>query len=206
MNTIDPFKMNKSVLPVVALSEESDEKEYWHISNMTTDFEEVLTARGYSIEGVYRTFDEMNYPNKEGSDLILTAKVKFGTETSVQYKEELWHYFGGCLVSTGSLTAGAAIGAASTNTAPFILFGVVMMVGGIELWRSKGFVPDGKVQVVCEVNLEVYEGLTGEIMWSKSIPIPPFDVIPKAIQRGDPGPITWQQLMAIDNEFYLDIG
>lgn len=30
MNTIDPFKMNKSVLSVVALSEESDEKEYWH--------------------------------------------------------------------------------------------------------------------------------------------------------------------------------
>ena len=30
MNTIDPFKMNKSVLSVVALSEVSDEKEYWH--------------------------------------------------------------------------------------------------------------------------------------------------------------------------------
>ena len=30
MNVIDVFKMDKSVLSVVSLSEESDEKEYWH--------------------------------------------------------------------------------------------------------------------------------------------------------------------------------
>ena len=30
MNAIDTFKMDKSVLSVISLSEESDEKEYWH--------------------------------------------------------------------------------------------------------------------------------------------------------------------------------
>ena len=178
-------------------------------SNMTADFEEILTAKGYMIEGSYRTFDEMNYPSKEGSDLILTAKVKFGTETSVQYKEERLRYFGGCLASMGSLSAATAIRSLSSDTGitgPLFFFGVVMMIGGIELWRSNGFVPDGTVQVVCEVALEVYEGLTGEIMWSKRIPIPPLEVIPKAIQKGNPGAITWQQLMAIDNKFYSDLG
>ena len=30
MNAIDIFKMDKSVLSVISLSEESDEKAYWH--------------------------------------------------------------------------------------------------------------------------------------------------------------------------------
>ena len=175
------------------------------ISNMTTDFEEVLTARGYTIEGVYRTFDEMNYPNKEGSDLILTAKVKFDSDTSVQYKEELWNYFGGCLVSVGTLTASAGISAATAD-ARLVIVGGGLALGGVALWRSKGFVPFGRMGFVCEVALEVYEGLTGEIMWSKRIPIPRLEVIPKAVQKENPGEITWQKLMAIDNKFYSDLG
>ena len=181
------------------------------ISNMTKDFEEVLTARGYTIEGVYRTLDEMNYPNKEGSDLILTAKVKFGADTSVQYaSKNLTKWLGGCLSVYG--TAGLLIGTAGAlegdaTGVGMMLAGGVLGFGGIALWRSTGgFVPYGQVQVVCNVDLEAYEGLTGEIMWSKKIPIPPFEVIPKAIQKKNPEPITWQRLMAIDNKFYSDIG
>ena len=62
------------------------------------------------------------------------------------------------------------------------------------------------MQVGCEVELEAYEGLTGELMWSKSLPIPSFTVTPTAIKREDPGVITWQQLMETDNSFYSDIG
>ncbi len=174
---------------------------------MTKDFEEVLTAKGYTIEGVYRTFDEMNYPNKEGSDLIVTAKVKFDADARVQYKSELRKYFlGGCLTSYGLLAVAGIISRETGSAAPGVIVGAGVIVGGIALWRNTGFAPSGRVQIVCEVNLEVYEGLTGEIMWSKRIPIPPLDVSPKAIQKENPGEITWQQLMAIDNKFYSALG
>lgn len=181
------------------------------ISNMTKDFEEALTARGYTIEGVYHTFDEMNYPNKEGSDLILTAKVKFTGDTNVRYNEEKWKFCLGCSFSNlGLLTLlypATDMFGNYESAAPYVFSGGALTLAGIILWMRKGFVPTGRMQFVCEVALEIYEGLTGEIMWSKRIPIPPVVVIPKAIQKGNPGPsITWQQLMAIDNNFYSDLG
>lgn len=180
------------------------------VNNMTKDFEEVLTAKGYAIEGSYRTFDEMNYPNKEGSDLILTAKFKFAGDTNVRYHEEQWKFFlGGCFSSLGVLALlypTTEYFGSYESAAPYIFGGGVLTLAGIILWRHKGFVPTGRVQFVCEVALEVYEGLTGEIMWSKRIPIPPFEVIPKAIQKKSPELITWQQLMKIDNNFYSDMG
>ncbi|RKU33314.1 hypothetical protein C6496_22450 [Candidatus Poribacteria bacterium] len=69
--------------------------------------------------------------------------------------------------------------------------------------------PEGHVIISSEVTLETYEGLTNEIMWSKKIPIPPFSVSPKAIQRGRRNnfdQITWQELMKVDNKFYSDMG
>ena len=176
------------------------------ISNMTKDFEEVLTAKGYLIEGVYRTFDEMNYPNKEGSDLILTAKVKFDVSSNVQYKGS--SKFGALsIMALGATIPLYTIG--YTENVPVIIVGIgagLTVAGiGIHRWNS-GLAPSGRVQVVSEVNLEVYEGLTGEIMWSKRIPIPSFDVIPEARFAKHPGEVTWQKLMEIDNKFYSDIG
>ena len=46
-------------------------------SSMTSDFGEILSARGYTWRGPFRTFDEMTFPDKEGSNLILTAEVTF---------------------------------------------------------------------------------------------------------------------------------
>ena len=46
-------------------------------SSMAGDFGEILTARGYTWRGPFRTFDEMTFPDKEGSNLILTAEVEF---------------------------------------------------------------------------------------------------------------------------------
>ena len=51
-------------------------------SNMTKDFEEILTARGFGVRGPFTTFDDMTYTDKEGSDLTLTANVEFSTDTS----------------------------------------------------------------------------------------------------------------------------
>ena len=180
------------------------------INNMTKDFEEVLTAKGYTIEGSYGTFDEMNYPNKEGSDLILTAKVKFGVDTTVRYEPQVGgRILSGCVLSPLALIAFGAASATpqESDQTALNMLGLGITIGAVALFVSSGgHKPVGRVQTVCEVDLEVYEGLTGEIMWSKKIPISTFDVTPKAMQKRDPGEITWQQLMEIDNKFYSDLG
>lgn len=45
MNAIDTFKMDKSVLSVVSLSEESDDKEYWHAKTPQERLEAVELMR-----------------------------------------------------------------------------------------------------------------------------------------------------------------
>ena len=178
------------------------------ISNMTKDFEEVLTARGFAVKGSYRTLSEMIYPDKEGSDLILTAKVKFASNTNVKYKSDRRKVLaGGCLSPLG-LIAWIAAGATPKESDQQILFigGIGLLTTALVTWISGGFVPSGQMTVACEINLEVYEGLTDEIMWSKRIPIPQLEVIPQARQKENPGEITYQKLMEIDNKFYSDLG
>ena len=45
------------------------------VNNMTNDFMELLSARGYGVRGPFKSYDEMIHPEKEGSDLILAAEV-----------------------------------------------------------------------------------------------------------------------------------
>ena len=55
-------------------------------SNMTKDFGEILTSRGFGVRGPFITYNEMTYSDKEGSDLKLTAEVEFNSDTSqIQY-------------------------------------------------------------------------------------------------------------------------
>ena len=49
-------------------------------SNMTKDFAEILTARGFSVKGPFQGYDVMTYTDKEGTDLILTAEVEFSSD------------------------------------------------------------------------------------------------------------------------------
>ncbi|MDE0086521.1 MAG: hypothetical protein OXU23_12460 [Candidatus Poribacteria bacterium] len=51
-------------------------------SNMTKDFGEILTARGFSVKGPFQDFEIMTYTDKEGTDLILTAEVEFSSDTT----------------------------------------------------------------------------------------------------------------------------
>ena len=51
-------------------------------SNMADDFGEIITARGYTLRGPFRTFDEMTFIDKDNSNLILTAKVDFQSDLS----------------------------------------------------------------------------------------------------------------------------
>lgn len=180
------------------------------MSNMTRDFGEVLTARGFTVQGSYRTLDEMIYPDKEGSDLILTAQVKFSTDTGgISYTTESWKgIISGCVLTPLALTA--VLSAATTSEdgekIAFLFLGGGLLAGAVILGSNAvGFIPSGEVQVGCEIELEAYEGLTGELMWTKTIPIPSFTVTPEAKLRENPGLITWQQLMETDNRFYSDI-
>ena len=52
------------------------------VSNMTKDFGEILTARGFSVKGPFQDYDIMTYSDKEGTDLILTAEVEFSSDTT----------------------------------------------------------------------------------------------------------------------------
>ena len=45
MNTIDTFKINKGALSVISLSEESDDKEYWHAKTPQERLEAVELMR-----------------------------------------------------------------------------------------------------------------------------------------------------------------
>lgn len=51
-------------------------------NNMTKDFGEILTARGFGTKGPFEEYDLMTYSDKEGSDLALTAKIDFSSDTS----------------------------------------------------------------------------------------------------------------------------
>lgn len=50
--------------------------------SMDKDFYEVLAARGFTVRGPYRTYDEITFPDKKGSDLILTANIECSEDTS----------------------------------------------------------------------------------------------------------------------------
>ena len=51
-------------------------------SNMTKDFEEILTSHGFGVRGPFMKYNDMTYSDKEGSDLTLTAEVEFSSDTS----------------------------------------------------------------------------------------------------------------------------
>ena len=51
-------------------------------SNMTKDFGEILTARGFGVRGPFMEYDHLTYSDREASDLTLTAEVKFSSDTS----------------------------------------------------------------------------------------------------------------------------
>ncbi len=51
-------------------------------SSLTKDFMEILTARGFGVKGPFNTYDEMTFPDKNGSDLILTATFEINSDMS----------------------------------------------------------------------------------------------------------------------------
>ena len=68
-------------------------------SNMTKDFGEILTARGFGVKGPFQGYDIMTYSDKEGSDLILTAEVEFSSDTTQLKYSSIGRVSGSMIVS-----------------------------------------------------------------------------------------------------------
>lgn len=50
-------------------------------SSLGSDFQELLTARGYGVRGPYDTYEGMTYPDRQTSDLVLTPNLEVLVET-----------------------------------------------------------------------------------------------------------------------------
>ncbi len=42
---------------------------------MSLDFQQILSARGYTVRGPFKLYDEMAFPDKKGSDLVLEPSL-----------------------------------------------------------------------------------------------------------------------------------
>ena len=51
------------------------------------DFQELLSTYGYGVKGPFRTYDDMTYPDKEQSDLILLPGIKILFSQNINWKE-----------------------------------------------------------------------------------------------------------------------
>lgn len=49
--------------------------------NISQDFFEILTSRGYTVRGPFQTYDDITFPDKKGSDLILMPELQINWDT-----------------------------------------------------------------------------------------------------------------------------
>lgn len=58
--------------------------------NMSKDFFEILTARGFTVRGPFHTYDDITFPDKKGSDLILIPDLQINPDaTNVKWEQSL---------------------------------------------------------------------------------------------------------------------
>lgn len=77
--------------------------------NMALDFQELISARGFTVRGPFRSYEEMAYPDKKGTDLVLqpTLDVKVDESKQTLGEEGLWDkkfYLEGDLIISGRVT------------------------------------------------------------------------------------------------------
>lgn len=136
--------------------------------NMTKDFQEILTANGYRIKGPFKNYDDMTYPDKAGSNLVLTTSVKFSSDTS-QLK---WN-------------------------------DVKVMFKSQE--EEEYYRASGSITIKCHINLILYESLTRERMWTKSLSITPL-VVHLLSSEKYPSQASMRGQLKEDNQFHADLG
>jgi hypothetical protein len=48
--------------------------------NMSLDFQQIVTARGFPVRGPFGSYDEMTFPDKKGADLVLQPTLEIRLE------------------------------------------------------------------------------------------------------------------------------
>lgn len=147
-------------------------------SNMARDFAEILTSRGFTIRGPFATYDEMTFPDKENSNLVLSAAVDFTPDTSGLETVEL-----------------------------ATLAGVVdAVLGGGRTTSDGRYKVQGTVRLEGRVTLVVAESLTNEKMWTKSVDIEPITVALNGERVFAAVPSHLAEVLEHENQFYTDLG
>lgn len=92
--------------------------------NMAQDFYEILTAHGYTVRGPFRTYDDMTFPDKKGSDLVLIPDLQIiGNSSGIRWSQS----FGVALLG----------GTAFTGEGSLVVSGRVNLVVAESLSREK---------------------------------------------------------------------
>jgi hypothetical protein len=55
--------------------------------NLNLDFQEALSARGFTVRGPFKTYDDMTFPDKKGSDLVLQPILEVHVKKDLYYEK-----------------------------------------------------------------------------------------------------------------------
>ena len=150
-------------------------------TNMAGDFMETLNVIGYRVRGPYRTYDQMTFPDKEGSELILSADMSFDYDASGLEAVEVASLLSALQTITGSPSRSQS--------------------------DSLSYTFSGPVTLTSRITLVLYESLTKERMWTKSLSLDPIQVTLEGshVFSSKSRP-TLRQLLEEENQFYTDVG
>ncbi|MCZ0944366.1 MAG: hypothetical protein OXJ53_15030 [Gammaproteobacteria bacterium] len=166
-------------LAVVGSRFEAPAPVFWTFAaNMSKDFVEVLNAIGFRVQGPFDSYDQMTFPQKEGSELILSAEYDFSYDTSALQATS----------DTGGALLGALIfGSQSSSDSPRYRF-------------------SGPVTVRSRVTLVLYESLSRERMWTKSLSFEPIQVALQGTYAfPDRSLPSLEAILSQEDQFYNDL-
>ncbi|MCY4199424.1 MAG: hypothetical protein OXF31_06330 [Gammaproteobacteria bacterium] len=153
--------------------------------NMAQDFLELLSAIGYRTRGPYVSYDEMTFPDKEASDLILSADYDFDHDTL-------------------SLTATEAPTLASAIRDLGVILGTRSSASSS---TPRNCTYSGPITVASRVTLVLYESLSRERMWTKSLNLEPIEATLEGTYAFPcEAPPSLAQILVEEDQFYTDLG
>lgn len=113
--------------------------------NLASDFEEMLTARGYTIRGPYGSYDLMVYSDKQEADLVLTPLLDIATSLGQFQVEERINLLGPnkFVVKNGTVRLGGSVTLAAAES-----------LTGTKLWVKSIPIPSRTIQFQGEIQYD----------------------------------------------------
>ena len=146
-------------------------------SNMASDFEEILVARGFAVRGPFDSFQTMTFPDRDESDLILTAEVDLVPAFEELTLEESLSGLDAINVVLGGNRSGP----------------VNYRVGG-------------SLAVQARVNLRITESVTNELMWTRSLDLGSVRANLLSESTYSEQELTLVNLLQRESAFYSELG